>query len=144
MNNRDGYTPATEASIQADIERKGLNAPRVVPGDLDREIKSAHFFIASDAIQQDQAVHSHYEGGWLLGNTQLLTICVLQLRNGFIVTGESACASAANFDAQLGRDIAFRNARDKLWALLGFRLRDDLSGVDGYRARIGERPQMQV
>lgn len=58
----------------------------------------------------------------------LLTFCVLVLvlRNGFMVTGESACASPENFDAEVGRKIARANAVNKVWPLLGFRLRDQL------------------
>lgn len=56
-----------------------------------------------------------------------LTICMLTLRNGYIVTGESACAVPENFDAVLGRKIARENAKEKLWPLLGFRLRDRLT-----------------
>ena len=57
----------------------------------------------------------------------LLTFCVLVLRNGFTVTGESACASPENFDAEVGRRIARENAINKVWPLPGFRLRDELA-----------------
>ena len=48
-----------------------------------------------------------------------LTFCVLVLKNGFTVVGESACASPENFNADIGRRIACENAVDKLWPLLG-------------------------
>jgi hypothetical protein len=57
---------------------------------------------------------------------RLLTFCVLVLRNGFTVTGESACASQENFDADLGRKIARQNAVAKIWPLLGFSLKQKL------------------
>lgn len=57
----------------------------------------------------------------------LLTFCVLVLRNGFTVTGESACASPENFDAAIGRRIARQNAVNKIWPLLGYELRTKLS-----------------
>lgn len=57
----------------------------------------------------------------------LLTFCVLVLRNGFTVTGESACASPENFDAEIGKKIARENARDKIWALEGYLLREQLA-----------------
>ena len=56
----------------------------------------------------------------------LLTFCVLVLKNGFTVTGESACASPENFDAELGRKIARQNAVAKIWPLLGFSLKQKL------------------
>lgn len=59
----------------------------------------------------------------------LLTFCVLVLENGFTVTGESACASPKNFDAEIGRTIARKNAVDKVWSLEGYLLKQKLSGV---------------
>jgi hypothetical protein len=57
----------------------------------------------------------------------LLTFCVLVLRNGFTVTGESACASPENFDAEIGRKIARQNAVQKLWPLMGYHLKQKLA-----------------
>jgi hypothetical protein len=56
-----------------------------------------------------------------------MTVCALKLRNGFIVIGESAAASPENFNAELGRKIARDNARNKIWALEGYALRNKLS-----------------
>ena len=56
-----------------------------------------------------------------------ITFCVLVLRNGFTVTGESACASPENFDAEIGRKIARQNAVQKIWPLMGYELRSELS-----------------
>jgi len=58
----------------------------------------------------------------------LLTFCVLVLRNGFTITGESACASPENFDAKIGRNIARQNAITKIWPLMGYELRTKLIG----------------
>jgi hypothetical protein len=52
----------------------------------------------------------------------------LVLKNGFTVIGESACASPENFDAELGRKIARTNAIDKVWPLMGYALKEQLSG----------------
>lgn len=117
----------TDKTIEQEIQAKGLTAPRVTPADIEAEIASVHFFVASDAIQHENAVHEHGEAGWLLGATQQLTFCVIQLRNGFTVTGESACASPENFNAEIGRRIARENAEREIWPLLGFRLRDELT-----------------
>ncbi len=56
----------------------------------------------------------------------MLTFCVLVLRNGFTVTGESACASPENFDAEIGRKIARENAVQKIWPLMGYALKQKL------------------
>lgn len=55
-----------------------------------------------------------------------ITTAVLTLENGFTVTGESACADPANFDAELGKKIAIENAYDKIWPLEGYLLKERL------------------
>lgn len=117
-------------SIEQEIQAKADKAPRVRQADVEAEIVSAHYFMASDAIQQDRAIHASGPGGWKLGSTQFLTICVLQLRNGFTVTGESSVVSPKNFNAEIGRWLAYDNAVAKVWMLLGFRLRDQLAQAD--------------
>lgn len=95
-----------EAAIETEIQRKGLNAPRLTPGHIDDQIVAEAYYVFP-------------------GTT--LTICALTLKNGFHVTGESAAASPANFDAEIGRKIAFENARNKIWALEGYLLRSKLA-----------------
>ena len=120
-----------EKDLEKEIQAKGLTAPRITPADIEANIASEHYFVASDAIQHDNAVNHAAKdiGGWVLGGTQLLTFCVLQLRNGFTVTGESACASPENFDAELGRKIARQNAVAKVWPLMGYELRSKLAAA---------------
>lgn len=55
-----------------------------------------------------------------------LTICVLTLQNGFTVTGESACADPAMFDADIGRKLAFEQAKNKIWAVMGYHLKQQM------------------
>lgn len=117
----------SDQAIEQEIQDKGLTAPRITPADLQENIASVHYFIASDAMQHESAVHEQFGDGWLLGSTQLLTFCVIQLRNGFTVTGESACASPENFDAEIGRKIALQNAEQKIWPLMGYALKQKLS-----------------
>ena len=54
------------------------------------------------------------------------TICQLILKNGFSVLGSSACVDPANFNLQMGRDIAFKNAQDKVWQLEGYLLKEEM------------------
>lgn len=115
--------------IQQEIEAKGLNAPRVTPADIEAEIASEHFFTALDGAVGAYHSHNGVHHGILFNDfnaaaLSLLTFCVLVLKNGFTVTGESACASPANFDEEIGRKIARQNAVNKIWPLLGFSLRD--------------------
>lgn len=111
-----------DQSIENEIQAKGLTAPRVTPADIDAEISSEHYFTAEDGVRGAEGS----EGA--TGNPlSLLTFCVLRLRNGFTVTGESACASPENYNKELGQKIARANAVNKIWPLLGFRLRDSLA-----------------
>jgi hypothetical protein len=121
-------------SIEQEIQAKGLTAPRVTPADIEAEIVVESYFTARDgvlgALAADGVPATSYEQANAAPQSlSLLTFCVLVLRNGFTVTGESACASPENFDAEIGRKIARQKAVEKVWPLLGFRLRDKLCGA---------------
>ncbi|NLZ40187.1 MAG: hypothetical protein GX886_02830 [Comamonadaceae bacterium] len=113
--------------IEQEIQAKGLTAPRVTPADIEANIASEHYFTAGHGEWAAQC-HGDAERAQIPQELNLLTFCVLVLRNGFTVTGESACASPENFDAELGRKIARQNAVQKLWPLLGFLLKEKLHG----------------
>lgn len=49
-----------------------------------------------------------------------VTVCLLHLRNGFTVLGESACVNPANFDPEIGKKLAREDAKRKIWALEGY------------------------
>ncbi|CAO4135298.1 Gp49 family protein [Methylorubrum extorquens] len=95
-----------ENRLEATLQTKGLNAPRLTPELIDASIVGEAYHVFS-------------------GTT--LTVCALTLRNGFNVTGESAAASPANFDPQIGRQIARKNAREKIWSFEGYLLRERLA-----------------
>ena len=59
-----------------------------------------------------------------------VTICALTLRSGFVVTGESACLDPASFDAEIGEQIAYANAFEKLWQLEGYHVKA-LAALEG-------------
>ena len=91
-------------SIEEEIQAKGLNAPRLTPDMIEAVVS-----------MEEYSVHCG-----------VLTICIITLRNGFTVTGESACASPENFDAEIGKKIARANAIDKIWPLEGYLLKQRL------------------
>lgn len=97
-----------EAAIEKEINDKGLNAPRLTPSHIDAQIVNEQYHVFP-------------------GTT--MTVCALTLRNGYIVIGESAAASPANFDAEIGRKIARDGARNKIWGLEGYLLRSKLSAA---------------
>ena len=122
-----------DQTIEQEIQAKGLTAPRITPDDIEANIVSEHYFTARDgrrgAIADGTYVGRERPqfGEADLVALDLLTFCVLVLRNGFTVTGESACASPENFDAELGRKIARQNAMQKIWPLMGYELRSQLA-----------------
>lgn len=101
---------STEQQIEAAIQSKGLNAPRLTPSLVDAVIEGADYHVFP-------------------GTT--LTVCCLTLVNGFTVTGESAAASPENFDVEIGRKIAYDNARQKIWPLEGYLLKQRLCSGEG-------------
>lgn len=60
-------------------------------------------------------------------NLDLLSICIIQMANGFMVIGKSAPASPENFNAELGMKLAYEDAIRQLWPLEGYALRDRLA-----------------
>lgn len=110
-----------DQAIEQEIQAKGKTAPRITPADIEANIESEHYFTASQAV-------SYVSGSTPPAALDLLTFCVLVLRNGFTVTGESACASPENFDAAIGQKIARQNAVNKIWPLMGYELRSKLEG----------------
>lgn len=115
---------ADEAALEAHIQARGLNAPRLTPEQIDDAIVGKQFYVFP-------------------GTT--LTVCCLTLRNGFCVTGESAAASPTNFKADIGEAIAFKAAREKVWALEGYLLRQTLSSqaIAGSALSAEGRDQLQ-
>lgn len=125
---------SSDAQIEAEIQDKGLTAPRVTPADIEANIVSEHYLTARDG-RRGALADGTYVGREKpeineadLAALDLLTFCVLVLRNGFTVTGESACASPENFDDEIGRKIARANAVNKVWPLMGYELRTRLKG----------------
>lgn len=127
MNNVPSPLPKTSDEwLEHDIKRAGADvAPRITPTDVEHNIVSEHYFTAAQGALSPGAVNVP-DLDSLAGfpdSLCVLTFCVLTLRNGYTVTGESACASVANFNAEIGRKIARQNAAEKIWPLLGYELR---------------------
>jgi hypothetical protein len=95
----------TDDELEKEIQEKGLTDRRITPDDITAAIVKEDYYVFP-------------------GTT--VTVCCLTLRNGFNVTGESACASPANFDEEIGRKIAFTNAKEKIWLLEGYLLKQQL------------------
>ncbi|ENV73545.1 hypothetical protein F946_01057 [Acinetobacter johnsonii ANC 3681] len=112
----------TEHQIEKEIQDKGLNAPRLTPEIIDSKIVGVEYILTRDVCKRDNGVEIFDAPEPL----QTLTFCILTLENGFTVTGESACASPENFDAEIGKKVAYQNAREKIWLLEGYLLKQRL------------------
>lgn len=107
----------SEQQIEQEIQAKGLTAPRVTPDHVEACIVKEQYHV--------------FEG-------TTVTVCLLHLPNGFTVDGISACASPENFDPEIGRKIARQNAREKIWALEGYLLKQRLHDAELLRSRPAE------
>lgn len=105
MNHHDAHVLSQD---EVDTKLAKQTAPRVTPERLEEVIQKEEYHVFPDSC---------------------LTICVLTLKNGFTLTGESACASPENFDEEIGRSIARQNAKDKIWSLEGYLLKQKLHEV---------------
>lgn len=90
-----------DKAVEQEIQEKGLTAPRVTP---------------------EHIKHIDVAGSYYVFPGTTLTVCCLTLRNGFTVLGESACVDPANFNENIGRKIAYANAKNKIWLLEGYLL----------------------
>lgn len=120
-----------ELNIEAGVHAKSLTAPRVTPADIEANIASEHYFTAYDALvplgssskyadSDDKTAHRSHDA------LRLLTFCVLVLRNGFAVTGESVCDNPEKFNPEIGRKNARRSATSKVRSMMGYALKQKL------------------
>jgi len=117
----------SDNDIEQEIQDKGLTSPRVTLAHVESCI-AYEWYLTGDAIPKVATpvlgpAYLAPLGGEAL---KCLTLCVLVLKNGFTVTGESSCASPENFDAEVGRKLARENAVRKIWSLEGYLLKERL------------------
>lgn len=95
-------------AIEAAIQAKGLNAPRIHPKEIEKLMERVQYKTIVPEGTTSTLVHAFLDGRFLLGS------------------GHSACVSPENFNADIGRSIAMSEATqaaaDKLWELEGYRL----------------------
>jgi hypothetical protein len=94
-------------------------APRITMQDIEDNIFEEYYILGSDHISNKECVQ-------YAPQLDLMTFCVLILRNGFAVTGESHCISKQNFNAEIGRKVARDNAIEKIWPLMGYALKEQI------------------
>lgn len=96
-----------EQAIEAELQAKCKKGPRLTPAMIDEQIVHEYYSRASQMFGENSKKAILHDA------MKCLTICVLVLKNGFTVVGESACASPENFDYEIGRKLAREHARSK-------------------------------
>jgi|KBSSwiStaDraftv2_1062776.scaffolds.fasta_scaffold186152_3 hypothetical protein len=99
----------------------GAKYPRVKLSDIEAAIERVYYITAGEAlgVADDPA----------LG---VLTLCFVQMHNGFVFVGKAAPASPENFDREKGRTFAYEDAVRQIWPHMGFALRDRLAENSGF------------
>ena len=92
-----------EYSIERDLQRKRPTAPRLTPDQIDSVISHTQYYVFPETT---------------------VTVCCITLLNGYSVIGESAAVSQENFDSKIGEKVSYENARQKIWALEGYLLKE--------------------
>jgi hypothetical protein len=110
--------PVTELELNVTA-----TALRVTAEDVEANIKNEYFFTAYEGAIAAGVEPDHE----IAAAMKLLTICVLELQNGFTVLGQSACASPENYNRDIGQRLARTDAVNKIWAFMGYELRTYLS-----------------
>lgn len=99
--------PASDDAIEMKLQQLGKTAPRLTPDYIQSRIMNEEF--------------TRLEG-------TNVTICTLTLRNGHMLVGvNEGPISAANFDQNIGADLAYRKAVGQIWPLEGYLLREWLA-----------------
>jgi len=96
-------------------------APRISLENLENAIAARYDLTGAEAVEPMNPRHHSLDR---------LSLCIVVLTNGFVIVGKSAPASAANFNRELGRKLAYEDAIRQLWPLMGFLLCDQLAKRD--------------
>lgn len=112
--------PTESLEATEKLGARDANAPRVALSDIMYAIKDVYY------VNAGQAVKSNWDTKADTSELDLMTLCFIVMKNGFVVVGKSAPASAANFDMVKGRDFAYEDAVRQIWPLMGFALRERL------------------
>ena len=115
-----------EKQLEQLITEKKLTAPRITPDRIKEVIEDVQYFTAGDGAYGYQTRDETVDTATYPEALNLLTFCVITLKNGFTVTGESSCASPENYNQEIGQKIAYDNAVNKIWPVEGYLLKEQL------------------
>lgn len=93
------------ATFEAKIKASNPPAPRVSVQDIKDEI-----------VNVDYVTYKSDKG-------KVLRWCVIELKNGWVATGDpSASASIENDNEERGKEVAYNNAFNEIWPVMGYAL----------------------
>lgn len=112
--------PTSESLAASEaLSAKGATHPRVSLAEMNDAVACENYLNAGKAAEA--------LGQPASGPMDLMTLCFLTMKNGFVVVGKSAPASPENFDHEKGKTFAREDAIRQLWPLMGYSLRDRLA-----------------
>lgn len=103
------------------MNNQNQETPRLTPKELEDKIVAVRWLHGSE-YSPDRFADGHENDK----STDLLTLCIITLQNGYTVTGQSACISREIYDVEKGKEIAYKDAFGKIWALEGYLLKEKL------------------
>ena len=108
------------------------DAPNLKGEALDKAIEAQPYpKVTKDSIEAKIA-----KVDYLVLPDSTVTLCNITLKNGYSVRGESACVDPRNFNVEIGKGLAYKQAFDRLWPLEGYLLAESRSRVaDGVVSR---------
>lgn len=95
-----------------------MNTPNLQGENLDKAIDAQPF----PRVTKDSIEAKISKVDYLVLPDSTVTICNITLKNGYSVRGESACVDPRNFNVEIGKGLAYKQAFDKLWPLEGYLL----------------------
>jgi len=140
MGYRDGRRAAAELALMDDKDNAQVEyhqrkyMSKITIADVEEQIESESYFTAREGLE-GSIVLSGTTPGWpcedvsqlIPPRLDCLTICVLVMTNGFVITGESCCVNSEDFDSELGRKYALENALDKAFAYVAYERRSKIT-----------------
>jgi len=127
-NQGELLVPTTALEV---TDRMGENAAKMGGGkrvklsDIEDNIAFVFYVTGEDAVQAGTGEAHHaltFHDAYK--SLRTMTICIIQLKNGFNLIGQSTPADAANFDPQVGKVNAYENAIRQAWPLMAYAMKD--------------------
>jgi hypothetical protein len=99
-------------------------APRISLSDIEAEILCVAYMDGGNFLTHATIVER--DDKTVPPDAHAVTICMVTLKNGWVLVGMSAPASPENFDAAHGRKLAYDRCIMQIWPLMGYTLKEQL------------------